>query len=87
MVKTNVKDMNLTEFRRKEVSIAEHQMPEFMECSLEFSPEQPFKDLNIDESLHHGHTDCNVWWIATLPSPILMQIQNDKRGVAYAMIE
>ena len=37
MVKSKVTDMNLTEFRRKEVSIAEHKMPEFMECSLESS--------------------------------------------------
>merc|ERR1712078_312699 len=40
------------EFGRKELNIAEHEMPGLMACRKEFGPAQPFKGLNISGSLH-----------------------------------
>merc|ERR1712107_33875 len=42
----------LAEFGRKELSLAEHEMPGLMACRKEFGPAQPFKGLNINGSLH-----------------------------------
>jgi len=47
-----VKDMGLAEFGRKELNIAEHEMPGLMSCRKEFGPAQPFKGMNISGSLH-----------------------------------
>merc|ERR1712222_144152 len=47
-----VKDMGLAEFGRKELSLAEHEMPGLMAARKEFGPSQPFKGLNINGSLH-----------------------------------
>merc|ERR1719230_1367060 len=44
--------MGLAEFGRKELNIAEHEMPGLMSCRKEFGPSQPFKGLNINGSLH-----------------------------------
>jgi len=44
--------MGLAEFGRKELSLAEHEMPGLMACRKEFGPSQPFKGLNINGSLH-----------------------------------
>merc|ERR1719322_1056284 len=44
--------MGLAEFGRKELSLAEHEMPGLMACRKEFGPAQPFKGLNINGSLH-----------------------------------
>jgi len=52
MSDSKVKDMGLAEFGRKELNIAEHEMPGLMACRKEFGPAQPFKDLNISGSLH-----------------------------------
>merc|ERR1712124_192037 len=46
------KDMGLAEFGRKELNIAEHEMPGLMNCRKEFGPTQPFKGMNINGSLH-----------------------------------
>merc|ERR1712007_423717 len=40
------------EFGRKELTLAEHEMPGLMNCRKEFGPSQPFKGLNINGSLH-----------------------------------
>merc|ERR1711981_177040 len=40
------------EFGRKELSLAEHEMPGLMGARAEFGPAQPFKGLNINGSLH-----------------------------------
>merc|ERR1719480_499529 len=45
-------DMGLAEFGRKELSMAEHEMPGLMAARKEFGPAQPFKGLNINGSLH-----------------------------------
>jgi len=52
MAESKVKDMGLAEFGRKELSLAEHEMPGLMACRAEFGPAQPFKGLNINGSLH-----------------------------------
>merc|ERR1712185_574071 len=45
-------DMGLAEFGRKELSLAEHEMPGLMAARAEFGPGQQFKGLNINGSLH-----------------------------------
>merc|ERR1712156_621172 len=40
------------EFGRKELTLAEHEMPGLMAARKEFGPSQPFKGLNINGSLH-----------------------------------
>merc|ERR1712159_967928 len=45
-------DMGLAEFGRKELTLAEHEMPGLMNCRKEFGPSQPFKGLDICGSLH-----------------------------------
>merc|ERR1712003_285225 len=42
----------LAEFGRKELTLAEHEMPGLMNCRKEFGPSAPFKGLNINGSLH-----------------------------------
>jgi len=44
--------MGLAEFGRKELNIAEHEMPGLMACRKEFGAAAPFKGLNISGSLH-----------------------------------
>jgi len=44
--------MGLAEFGRKELTLAEHEMPGLMATRKEFGPAQPFKGLNISGSLH-----------------------------------
>merc|ERR1712228_122099 len=45
-------DLGLAEFGRKELTLAEHEMPGLMNCRKEFGSAQPFKGLNINGSLH-----------------------------------
>jgi len=52
MAESKVKDMGLAEFGRKELTLAEHEMPGLMAARKEFGPGQPFKGLNINGSLH-----------------------------------
>merc|ERR1711862_624761 len=52
MADSKVKDMGLAEFGRKELTLAEHEMPGLMNCRKEFGPAAPFKGLNINGSLH-----------------------------------
>jgi len=47
-----VKDMGLAEFGRKELNLAEHEMPGLMACRKEFGPSKPFKGMKISGSLH-----------------------------------
>merc|ERR1712070_560557 len=42
----------LAEFGRKELTLAEHEMPGLMAARAEFGPGQPFKGMNISGSLH-----------------------------------
>merc|ERR1711975_12799 len=52
MAESKVKDMGLAEFGRKELTLAEHEMPGLMAARKEFGPGQPFKGLDINGSLH-----------------------------------
>jgi len=52
MADSKVKDMGLAEFGRKELTLAEHEMPGLMAARKEFGPAKPFKGLNISGSLH-----------------------------------
>merc|ERR1712196_301856 len=52
MADSKVKDMGLAEFGRKELTLAEIEMPGLMAARKEFGPQQPFKGLNINGSLH-----------------------------------
>jgi len=52
MAESKVKDMGLAEFGRKELTLAEHEMPGLMAARKEFGPAQPFKGLDINGSLH-----------------------------------
>merc|ERR1711970_304940 len=52
MAESKVKDMGLAEFGRKELTLAEHEMPGLMAARKEFGPSQPFKGLDLNGSLH-----------------------------------
>ncbi len=47
-----VADINLAEFGRKEISIAEHEMPGLMATREKYAKEQPLKGVRIMGSLH-----------------------------------
>jgi len=47
-----VADMSLAEFGRKELDIAEHEMPGLMSARAEFGPSQPLEGVRIMGSLH-----------------------------------
>jgi adenosylhomocysteinase len=47
-----VKDRGLAELGRKELSLAEHEMPGLMATRAEYGPSKPFAGLNITGSLH-----------------------------------
>src|SRR5215210_3058783 len=47
-----VKDISLAEFGRKEISIAETEMPGLMATREEYGPKQPLKGARITGSLH-----------------------------------
>jgi len=52
MADSKVKDMGLAEFGRKELTLAELEMPGLMAARKEFGPQKPFKGMNINGSLH-----------------------------------
>src|SRR5215216_3059397 len=47
-----VADLSLAEFGRKEITLAEHEMPGLMSLRREFGPSQPLKGARISGSLH-----------------------------------
>jgi len=47
-----VADLNLADFGRKEINLAEHEMPGLMALRREFGPAQPLKGSRISGSLH-----------------------------------
>merc|ERR1711977_619730 len=49
---SKVKDMGMAEFGRKELTLAEVEMPGLMATRAEFGPQQPFKGVCISGSLH-----------------------------------
>ena len=52
MADSRVKDMGLTKFGRKGLSLAEYGMPSLMAARKVYGPSQPSKGLNINDSLH-----------------------------------
>jgi len=52
MTDSKVKDMGLAEFGRKELLLAEHEMPGLMATRAEYGPQKPFDGMNISGSLH-----------------------------------
>src|SRR5579859_6552381 len=47
-----VKDLSLADFGRKEITLAEHEMPGLMQLRTEFGARQPLKGARISGSLH-----------------------------------
>jgi adenosylhomocysteinase len=47
-----VADLSLAEFGRKEITLAEHEMPGLMSLRREFGPSQPLKGARVSGSLH-----------------------------------
>jgi adenosylhomocysteinase len=47
-----VKDIALAEFGRKEIELAEHEMPGLMATRAEYGPKQPLQGARITGSLH-----------------------------------
>ena len=47
-----VADLELADFGRKEITLAEHEMPGLMAIRREFAAEQPLKGARIMGSLH-----------------------------------
>ena len=47
-----VKDINLADWGRKEIDIAETEMPGLMATRAEFGPSQPLKGARVAGSLH-----------------------------------
>src|SRR5580704_3967455 len=47
-----VRDLTLAEWGRKEISIAEHEMPGLMSVRKKFGPAKPLKGVRITGSLH-----------------------------------
>ena len=47
-----VADLGLADFGRKEITLAEHEMPGLMALRREFADQQPLKDARISGSLH-----------------------------------
>lgn len=52
MTESKVKDLSLADFGRKELTLAEVEMPGLMELRREFGSRQPFKGVKISGSLH-----------------------------------
>ena len=48
----NVADLSLAEFGRKEIQLAEHEMPGLMATRREHAESQPLKGARISGSLH-----------------------------------
>eukprot|EP01104_Vermistella_antarctica_P006011 TRINITY_DN16748_c0_g2_i1.p1 TRINITY_DN16748_c0_g2~~TRINITY_DN16748_c0_g2_i1.p1 ORF type:complete len:471 (-),score=179.29 TRINITY_DN16748_c0_g2_i1:255-1667(-) len=48
----HIKDIGLAEFGRKELNIAEHEMPGLMETRKKYGDAQPLKGLRVSGSLH-----------------------------------
>ena len=49
---SEIKDLSLADFGRKELDLAEHEMPGLMNCRKEYGPSKPFEGVRIAGSLH-----------------------------------
>ena len=58
MADSKVKDMGLAEFGRKELTLAEHEMPGLMAARKEYGPGQPaFQGVEHQRLPPHDHPD------------------------------
>ena len=55
-----VKDMSLADWGRKEIEIAETEMPGLMAVRKEYGPKQPLKGARIAGSLHMTIPDATM---------------------------
>lgn len=58
--KFKVADINLAAFGRRELDLAEHEMPGLMATRLKYKDEQPLKGARIAGCLHMS-TSCPQW--------------------------
>jgi adenosylhomocysteinase len=49
---SKVRDMSLADFGRRELNLAEVEMPGMMELRKEFANDKPFKGIKVSGSLH-----------------------------------
>ena len=85
----HVRDVGLTEFGRKELSLAGHGMPGLLACGEEFGPIQSLRVLSIDVSLHTTiQTDVLVETLLVLGATVRRASSNifSTRGHARAHI-
>src|SRR5208282_2846487 len=47
-----VRDISLADLGRREISVAEHEMPGLMSIRAKYGPQKPFKGVRISGSLH-----------------------------------
>lgn len=52
MADSKIRDISLAEFGRKELNLAEHEMPGLMNCRKEYGGAKPFAGVKISGSLH-----------------------------------
>lgn len=52
----HVKDIGLADWGRKEISIAEHEMPGLVSVRKKFGQDKPLKDVRIDLGGHQGQS-------------------------------
>ena len=55
-----VSDISLSEFGRKEIEIAEHEMPGLMAIREKFASSSPLEGVRITGSLHMTIPDCST---------------------------
>src|ERR1700746_3370242 len=65
-----VADLSLAAFGRKEIQLAEHEMPGLMAVRAEYAPSQPLRGARITGSLHMTVQTAArvVWATATISS-------------------
>jgi adenosylhomocysteinase len=98
--KYKVKDLSLAEFGRKELTLAEEEMPGLMQTRVKYGKEQPLKNVRITGSLHMTiqtgvlietlqHLGANVRWAScniysTQDHAAAAIVKNDKNTPVFA---
>ena len=60
-VKYKVKDISLAEWGRKEINLAEAEMPGLMALREEFGKQKPLKGARIAGCLTHDNSNCRSY--------------------------
>ena len=55
-----VADISLAEWGRKEIRLAEAEMPGLMSIRAEYGPSQPLKGARVAGCLAHDHSNCCI---------------------------